>query len=642
MGYLLNFNINNTTTYSETFKIPVELEYQLKYIPLLNSISITTNPIVNYVVVSTTPQVNQVSIDYKDSLNYDGATGVLSFNSANIGVTLTVTYIPVASRVSADDINPLIDFYTAYNNNIYSKINLSTEGQSVVDWGNIKNIPGLASTTVMGFMSITDKQKIDKFNSNIMPIGGLTTGSTSLQATLWGDTITLADTQTVKVDMSAGTLKFNAVVPSPISDLLQQALAGTNGTPSETNKFVTNSDPRLETAYGPVGPVGPIGPQGIQGIQGPIGPVGPAGTQGVAGPIGGIGPTGAQGIQGPTGPIGPTGLIGPTGPQGIQGLQGIQGPAGPQGDNTALLTTQNYFIKMPVIVASALGNIALTGLQTVDGVALEVGDRVLVAAQTDATTNGIYVVSAAAWVRSSDANQPDVSVPNTSIVRAYVTVLQGTYYINTHWYMSTDSVVPWTTNLTWVQEFENALVVTAYNGIQRDTNTISLTNNWHSGKAYAINDICYSSASGQSSKIMRCTIAGTSGSVEPIWTNTGSSVVDDTVTWSVYSLIPTIQSLPMVNLQLVAPTTNSRTVPYLVKKACSINEITIVADVAPSAAVTFLLFLNGTQIDSVNLSLVSSITSLTQALVPGDILYAKISSAVNGIGYASVEVNAIF
>lgn len=57
----------------------------------------------------------------------------------------------------------------------------------------------------------------------------------------------------------------------------------------------------------------------------------------------------------------------------------------------------------PVRVATT-ANITLSGLQTVDGVALAVNDRVLVKDQTDPKENGIYTASEALWYRASDAN----------------------------------------------------------------------------------------------------------------------------------------------------------------------------------------------------------------------------------------------
>jgi len=55
-------------------------------------------------------------------------------------------------------------------------------------------------------------------------------------------------------------------------------------------------------------------------------------------------------------------------------------------------------------VTTTGGNITLSGIQTIDGILLSVGDRVLVKDQTDQSTNGIWVVSASAWTRSVDAN----------------------------------------------------------------------------------------------------------------------------------------------------------------------------------------------------------------------------------------------
>lgn len=60
-------------------------------------------------------------------------------------------------------------------------------------------------------------------------------------------------------------------------------------------------------------------------------------------------------------------------------------------------------IKAPVRVATTGGNITLSGLQTIDGVALASGDRVLVKDQTDTTTNGLYNVATGPWTRTIDA-----------------------------------------------------------------------------------------------------------------------------------------------------------------------------------------------------------------------------------------------
>jgi hypothetical protein len=70
-------------------------------------------------------------------------------------------------------------------------------------------------------------------------------------------------------------------------------------------------------------------------------------------------------------------------------------------------------------------NITLSGLQTIDGVSLVAGDRVLVKDQTSAADNGIYVVAAGAWSRATDFDQ---ITPINEIKGAYVAVTSG----NTH------------------------------------------------------------------------------------------------------------------------------------------------------------------------------------------------------------------
>jgi hypothetical protein len=58
-------------------------------------------------------------------------------------------------------------------------------------------------------------------------------------------------------------------------------------------------------------------------------------------------------------------------------------------------------MKAPVLAAST-GNLTLSGLQTVDGISLAEGDRVLVKDQSDGSQNGIYAVSSSGWQREPD------------------------------------------------------------------------------------------------------------------------------------------------------------------------------------------------------------------------------------------------
>jgi fibronectin-binding autotransporter adhesin len=85
------------------------------------------------------------------------------------------------------------------------------------------------------------------------------------------------------------------------------------------------------------------------------------------------------------------------------------------------------------VVAATTANIALTGAQTIDGVSIVAGDRVLVKNQTDPAENGIYVAAAGAWARSADMNTW-AEVPG-----AFTFVSTGTTYADTGWVCTSDA-----------------------------------------------------------------------------------------------------------------------------------------------------------------------------------------------------------
>lgn len=72
-------------------------------------------------------------------------------------------------------------------------------------------------------------------------------------------------------------------------------------------------------------------------------------------------------------------------------------------------------VKGPVKAVST-ANLTLEGAQTVNSVAVVDGDRVLVKNQTNATENGIYVVSTSAWARAADFDGARDAVDGTLVV----------------------------------------------------------------------------------------------------------------------------------------------------------------------------------------------------------------------------------
>lgn len=96
------------------------------------------------------------------------------------------------------------------------------------------------------------------------------------------------------------------------------------------------------------------------------------------------------------------------------------------------------------VVVTTTGNITLSGTQTIDGIAVIAGDRVLVRAQTLGENNGIYIVAAGAWSRSADADSAG------ELRAAVVTTEKGTINADKRFALSTDSIVLGTTVQTWV------------------------------------------------------------------------------------------------------------------------------------------------------------------------------------------------
>jgi hypothetical protein len=69
-------------------------------------------------------------------------------------------------------------------------------------------------------------------------------------------------------------------------------------------------------------------------------------------------------------------------------------------------------IKQPCRVAT-ISDVALSGLQTIDSIALVAGDRVLVRAQANPNDNGIYVAASGVWTRATDFDATGDAVGGT-------------------------------------------------------------------------------------------------------------------------------------------------------------------------------------------------------------------------------------
>ena len=129
--------------------------------------------------------------------------------------------------------------------------------------------------------------------------------------------------------------------------------------------------------------------------------------------------------------------------------------------------------------AASTANIAtLSGLLTIDGITLSSGDRILVKNQTASEDNGIYLASATAWSRSSDADTWD------ELVSAFIFVEEGSTQADSGWVCTADAGgTLGVTAITWVQ-FSGAGTYTAGTGLTLTGNEFSITNTAVSANAY--------------------------------------------------------------------------------------------------------------------------------------------------------------
>jgi len=119
--------------------------------------------------------------------------------------------------------------------------------------------------------------------------------------------------------------------------------------------------------------------------------------------------------------------------------------------------------------AATTANITLSGLQTIDGVSLNAGDRVLVMAQTDATTNGIYVAAAGTWSRSSDANS------NTNVTPGLFTfVEEGTLNHDQGFVLVTDGAINLGTTAINFTQFSGVGEIITGPGLSKNGNTLDI------------------------------------------------------------------------------------------------------------------------------------------------------------------------
>jgi len=137
-------------------------------------------------------------------------------------------------------------------------------------------------------------------------------------------------------------------------------------------------------------------------------------------------------------------------------------PRIPQPDDINILD-----IKQSCRVATT-ANITLSSEQTIDGISVVSGDRVLVKDQSNSANNGIYICSTGTWQRAPDFDTGTVSSG------AFTFIEEGTQYENNGFVLSTpDPVTVGTSDLSFVQ-FTGTGEITAGTGLTKTGNKLDV------------------------------------------------------------------------------------------------------------------------------------------------------------------------
>jgi hypothetical protein len=163
----------------------------------------------------------------------------------------------------------------------------------------------------------------------------------------------------------------------------------------------------------------------------------------------------------------------PSAPAGTQPINQVTNPVNPQDAATkSYVDTSIANIatsSTTTLVATVGANITLSGTQTLDGVALSIGNKVLVKDQTSQATNGIYQVQSAAWTRD-----PSMASWN-QVPGMIISVEQGTTMHDTVWLSTADpGGTMGTTAITFTQ-MPGPSDIIAGQGLTRSGQTLNVT-----------------------------------------------------------------------------------------------------------------------------------------------------------------------
>ena len=381
LSYLYNLDESRSQVYEQQILVPASKKVYLDHIPKVNTLQIVGIQL----IFDGEPLAGQALFNYRSEYDYVAAKGIVIFNSADVGKTFNVRYVPVASRVDASIINELIRVGNALDGNVWTKDELlNPKTGEVIVWDIIKNRPLLASQVKDGLLSKEDKAKLDLIPNpvQVKAIGSILINDAYAVPTEWGGSVKFVESETlVPVIKDANTIEFRVNVAAVMKDLsvYMEALKGTHGVPSDLNRYVTNDDPRMTDARQPLKHQHTI--SDVINLQQQLDNKAAKVHTHTASEITDLsviqGPPGEKGDPGDPGPKGEKGDPGPEGPSGKQGEKGEKGDPGEKGEKGD-----------PSLPIDAIGASEIFNNWTVEGLELEVNEGMGMYTNGKAYVNG--------------------------------------------------------------------------------------------------------------------------------------------------------------------------------------------------------------------------------------------------------------
>lgn len=287
-------------------------------------------------------------------------------------------------------------------------------------------------------------------------------------------------------------------------------------------------------------------------------------------------------------------------------------------------------VKASVRVATT-ENSDLSGLDTIDGVTVVAGDRILAKSQTDGTQNGIYVAAAGSWSRATDC---DVSAEVTSGFFTFAS--EGTANADSGWVLTTnDPITVGSTSLTFTQ-FSGAGQITAGIALTKSGNTLDVdlvdstsSTSTSAAATPASVKVAYDLAATKA-KVTRQATAPSSPANGDIWIGSDNGDVgyvydSSSSTWITFKgdlpadATTSVKGIVMLESVTNSSSTTKAATPYAVKAAYDLATTTIaIAGNADTTAASAL-------------STASSKISESVVTAKGDIIAATASGAVDNL-----------